>query len=360
MEHEGLPPFSVNPTDTASNRWEKWIRRLENFLIAKDINEDDRKRAMLLHYVGEEVFDLADSVGVLDGDRFAVVKKKLTDYFAPKRNVEFEVFTFRQAEQNKDETLDQFHARLQRLAKNCDFNDKSGEIKSQIIQKCVLKKLRDKGLCEPEYTLDQLMTYGHTLESTQQHARAMAASTSHPDPVNAVTSHPVRNQNGSKPRGGHRRNHRGPFRKQQQQQSNPASTSKTQSQPPANRPPCVGCGGGPHDRRSCPAWGRTCYKCHRPNHMANVCRRGQNRNNTHYVQGAEAPVVYVPPPVVPVPTIQPPTLHSVGTYNLDLYHATSPSPVIPYMCHVTVEGIPITLEIDTGASKTLVSADQWD
>ena len=77
------------------------------------------------------------------------------------------------------------------------------------------------------------MTYGRTLESTQQHARAMAASTSHPDPVNAVTSHPVRNQNGSKPRGGHRRDHCGPFRKQQQQ-SNPASTSKTQSQPPTS------------------------------------------------------------------------------------------------------------------------------
>ena len=94
MEHEGLPPFSVNPPDTASNRWEKWIRHLENFLIAKDINKDDQQRVMLLHYASE-VFDLADSVGVLDGDRFAVVKKKLTDYFPPKRNVEFEVFTFR-------------------------------------------------------------------------------------------------------------------------------------------------------------------------------------------------------------------------------------------------------------------------
>ena len=85
MEHEGLPPFSVNPADTASNRWEKWIRRLENFLIAKDINEDDRKRAMLLHYAGEEVFDLADSVGVLDGDRFAVVKKETNGLFCTEK-----------------------------------------------------------------------------------------------------------------------------------------------------------------------------------------------------------------------------------------------------------------------------------
>ena len=56
MELEGLPPFALNPADNVSTRWERWIRRLDNFLVAKTITDDDRKRAMLLHYAGEDVF----------------------------------------------------------------------------------------------------------------------------------------------------------------------------------------------------------------------------------------------------------------------------------------------------------------
>ncbi|XP_014677179.1 PREDICTED: uncharacterized protein LOC106817048, partial [Priapulus caudatus] len=185
MEHEGLAPFSLNPSDNVSTRWERWVRRLNNFLVAKDITDGGRQRAMLLHYAGEDVFELADSVGVLEDDDYAAVKTKLTRYFAPKRNVEFEVFTFRQASQKSEETLDQFHARLQSLSKNCEFADKGKEIKSQIIQKCQLQKVRDKGLCEPTFTLEQLLTYGRTVESTRHHSQAIASG-SGPAAVNVM------------------------------------------------------------------------------------------------------------------------------------------------------------------------------
>ncbi|KAI0224309.1 hypothetical protein LSAT2_024698, partial [Lamellibrachia satsuma] len=52
-----------------------------------------------------------------------------------RRNEEYEIFTFRQAQQQARETLDLFHARLQQLAKNCNFQNKNREIKSQIVQK---------------------------------------------------------------------------------------------------------------------------------------------------------------------------------------------------------------------------------
>ena len=41
----------------------------------------------------------------------------------PQRNVEFEVFVFRQVAQASKETLDKFHARLKQLSKNCSFYD---------------------------------------------------------------------------------------------------------------------------------------------------------------------------------------------------------------------------------------------
>ena len=54
-----FPPFSVNNDPTNAHvRWNKWISRFENLIIAMDIKDEKRKRAMLLHYAGDEVDEL--------------------------------------------------------------------------------------------------------------------------------------------------------------------------------------------------------------------------------------------------------------------------------------------------------------
>ena len=57
-----------------------------------------RKKAILLHYAGEKVFDLAESLGIIEETTLKYTKRILTDEFAPQRNVEYEVFTFQAAQ----------------------------------------------------------------------------------------------------------------------------------------------------------------------------------------------------------------------------------------------------------------------
>ena len=134
-------PAPVSPT-----HWERWVRSFDNFVVAKGITNDTHIKAMMLHHACETVFELSEWVGVLDTDTYDVTREKLTAYFTPgaRRNVEYEIFVFRQTQQLPDagETLDQFHARLQQLSKNCNFANKDGEIRSQIIQKCAMTKRR--------------------------------------------------------------------------------------------------------------------------------------------------------------------------------------------------------------------------
>ena len=288
MEHEGLQPFSLEPTDSASSRWERWVRRFDNFLVAKNIDDMDRAKALLLHYAGEDVFDLSEALGVVAADSFTATKKKLTDYFAPKRNTEFEVFTFRQAQQQQNETLDQFHMRLRQLAKHCAFHDDQREIKSQIIQKCLLQKVRDKGLSETGMTLENLLTYGRTLEATLAQSKAMGisnAGTGNDDKaVNRVQNEPLQRDGGyggrnpagvvpKRPRDtpkdetqGNRRNPQGNATNHYQ------NTGNRRNNQQGNAPNryrgygsqgrgCTGCGGPPHARTDCRAWGQTCFKC---------------------------------------------------------------------------------------------------
>ena len=60
----------------------------------------------------------------------------LTQYFAPQKSTEFEVYKFRQAKQESHENLDSFHTRLRKLGEHCDFANIDKEVKSQIIQGC--------------------------------------------------------------------------------------------------------------------------------------------------------------------------------------------------------------------------------
>ena len=123
-----VAPFSLEPADSACERWERWARRFENFVVAKDIHSDTIMRAMLLHYAGEAVFELSETVVVTEYyDNFAQ-KLNGSSLLASGRQTqcseEYEIFKFRQADRTTSETLDQFNARLQQLSKNCNFHEK--------------------------------------------------------------------------------------------------------------------------------------------------------------------------------------------------------------------------------------------
>ena len=81
---------------------------------------------------------------------------------------------FCQASQETGENIDKYHARLRHLAKSCEFHDADREIKSQIEQRFTLSKVREKGLSEPDVTLDKLLKFGRTLEATEMQAREMS------------------------------------------------------------------------------------------------------------------------------------------------------------------------------------------
>ena len=70
------------------------------------------------------MFDLAESLSIIVAATLEDTKRILTEYFAPQRNVEYEVFTFAA-------TLDTFRARLRQLAKKCSIHEVEREVLSQ-------------------------------------------------------------------------------------------------------------------------------------------------------------------------------------------------------------------------------------
>ena len=129
-----FPEFDTLDQSNLAIRWEKYLLRFNNLITAMDIKDDSRKRALLLHYIGEGASDIFYTLPERGDDKgYKKACDALTKYFTPKKNISFEVFKFRNLKQEFEETVDEFHTRLQIAAKYCDFGDNlDKELKAQI------------------------------------------------------------------------------------------------------------------------------------------------------------------------------------------------------------------------------------
>ena len=86
------------------------------------ITQASRKKALLLHYVGEETCDVFETLTVPElterSDEY-----KTADYFEPQKCVDHHVYVFHQEPQKSGENITEFYAHLQLLARKCEFTN---------------------------------------------------------------------------------------------------------------------------------------------------------------------------------------------------------------------------------------------
>ena len=119
---------------------------------------------------------------------YKTAKDKLREYFEPQKNRRYEVFKFRQAKQESNETLDQFHTRLRVLAQTCSFNDADFEIEQQIIINGISSRIRKKALREPDYDLKQILLDGRRAEQSEFQARDIESKDEKSDNIQQLSS----------------------------------------------------------------------------------------------------------------------------------------------------------------------------
>ena len=251
LDLSGLGQFDPYSDPTSiSIRWKEWSKRFERFVVAMNLKDETRKRALLLYAAGSEVekiFATLDDTG--DDKDFKTAMECLNKYFLPKKNLVYEIHKFRQAKQMPNESVDQFTTRLRHLASTCDFTNLSQEIKIQLIEQCSSSRLRRKALRE-DMKLEDILAYARTQEATDQAVSQLEKDMGHSsvhdseNPINAVRQHKLDTYGGkSKP--------------------HETTTKKT----------CFHCG----DKfqaghiRNCKAKGKVCAACGKLNHFAMVC-----------------------------------------------------------------------------------------
>ena len=275
-----LPHFTqFNASDQVSlgPNWERWLNRFENFLVALNITAEGQKKAMLLHYAGEDVYDIYDTYRD-DADSYTNVKEKLSTHFKPTKHTQFRVFEFRQTHQLQNETVDIYVTRLRTLAKDCEFHSMETAIIGQITQGCAHSRVRRKSL-KPGIELTELLEFARTLETTEKEAALIESAVPASQPVKAITQKP-------QPK----------FMAKSQHFKFKPNQVKFKPKPRnSGNSVCGLCGGNYPHTNQCPAQGCLCYSCGRQNHFSRCCR--SSRGDSHNYHGSRS--TYQPQPQAP-------------------------------------------------------------
>ena len=315
-----FPQFDMNAPNVAL-QWSKWISRLENLMIAMNITDAKRKKAMVLHLAGEEVYETYNAIAVVDTeeDEYKSTVETLAQHFKPVENTEYQIYLFRQAKQEKGEDISKFHLRLKALASQCNFHDVDRELKTQIIQGCSSHKLRTRALTEPKWDLGKIIATGRAMELAESQAAEIEQTvtvSSEPQQVNKITKGKKYHQN--------------------QKYSHQNRKMKSVSQKAAKS--CHNCGKTwPHQggQRNCPAIGNNCKKCGKRNHFESVCRSKEYLKTIEHENDSES-----------------------ETDEDTAFRIKSKSKKTP-KTFVSINGVDVEMIVDTGATVNIIDQGSY-
>ena len=315
------PPDPIVCTGDVATNWKVFKEAYEDYATATELTtkEETIQAATLKTVMGKECRQILSRLELSEGDKKKPSKilEKLQAYFAPTRNILYERYLFHTAEQQVNETADQYMIRLRQLAEPCKF----GTLHDEMLRDRLVLGSRDKGartrlFREKECDLKKALETLQISESTNTQLREIGTAE---DPVliNAL-------QHGKK--SGKLPQKRGTHHFEEYAR-------------------CKYCG-GKHEatRTKCPAFGKSCHQCGKMNHFYTVClQKRTDSKRISAVQEAEDPVSDSEDELF--------TLEHIGTVK----HQKKGQFYVP-LCFTHAEGnTTVECQLDTGATCNVMS-----
>ena len=272
-----MPTFgSISEYNAQDETFDTYESRLGEYFSANDITEATKKRAILNTVIGASNYKLIESA-VSPQKPCEVTYERIIDllkaHFQPVRSKIVTRYELNSRDRQHNESITTYVSVLRSMAKGCDYGDQLSDM------------LRDRLVCGVNHIPIQkaMLAKGDslTLANAIQMAQAMEAADSSAARLSARDP----NQQSTlqvdyiaKP---HHQQRQQPQRQPQRQPQHQQHQQRQQQ--PRN---CRNCG-SVHQPRSCPAYGKTCNKCHKLNHYARLCRSKTSDHPIHTIEQSE-------------------------------------------------------------------------
>ena len=111
--------------------WSSYTERLGYYFTANDVQDDDKKKAILLTVCGPATFELLKSLlqpSTTNDKTYSEIIKVLSDHFSPAPSVIMQRYKFNTRTRKDSESVATYVAELKRLGEHCQFGDKLHEV----------------------------------------------------------------------------------------------------------------------------------------------------------------------------------------------------------------------------------------
>lgn len=293
--------------DDSVDDWNEYIERLEQFFLANDMENATKKKAVLLSSCGRKTYSLFRNLlapAAPSDKTYAELVQVMKDHKIPRPSIIVERFKFFKRDREDNESISTYISELRKLTRNCEFG---GSLEDMLRDRLVCgvrnNKIQQKLLSEATLTFAQAVSLSSATERAEQNLKDLHESKDWP--VHAVKA-PTK---------------------------------------------CFRCGKSNHTHEECRFKNADCYICHKRGHIAPVCKQKNNRYNdrrrstagggfnTNCVEEKEQSTSEIYPDGGEIYTI-----YSIPYKRIQ-----------PIKVTLRLNQIPIEMEVDTGASLSIIN-----
>lgn len=318
--------------------WAQYTERMTFYFAANDITTAEKQKATFLAVIGPKTYTLARTL--IAPERIADKSlKDLTDvleeHFSPKPSAIVQRSKFYNRTRKSEETVAAFLAELRKIAEFCDFGNKLDDM------------LRDRLVCGINDTSIQrkLLSEGDklTLKDALKLASSMevAYRDSHNLPVPPPSTDPIHRVNRQQA-SGHRR-YAAPH--------TPPTAGQSVGKSGITNP-CYRCLGTNHKAMNCPHKSARCFNCSKVGHINRACRAPSKTPNTSTSSSRQS---HRATTSKSIRTLTEEEADSIEYESESLAMNNVHSSSKPIFIDVTINDIPVTMELDTGAAVSIIS-----
>ena len=333
----GLPPSiglqgAVATFDPTQDDWCEYVERLEHYFTANDIVSVEKRRSILLYAVGASTYRLIRTLvspAKVSEVSFADIVDLAKTHFCPKPSPIVKRFEFNTRCQREGESISVYVAELRKLAEHCEYGTTlSDMLRDRIVCGISDRTVQRRLLQQHDLTFDKALEIALASEAADKDSKRLNLSSAS-DKDNQISK--VKDVPPPSPpprKGDHNPKCGKPSRSGKRQ---PAAGTKSKQD-------CSRCG-GEHGQANCPYKKYECNYCKKKGHLARKCRKKSRDSHVETHRVAED------------------TPQDDEFYRMD--HVSSGS-TAPLYATVTINGSPLSMEIDTGASVTIASLETFN